>query len=213
MIERQPQAPPSVRARSMSDPQPARRSGVPLLEVGVVGLALVGIAVFIWWGLEKSRETARRGVAKAELKERGFTLDSESITDVLQISGQGEIDNKTLNLLCVFETAGPLTLSLEDSWLNAKQLERLSVLKNLKALVIDGSRLTDDDLALLSSFPNLEYLSLRQSLIRGPGLQHLQELQKLLYLNLEYNELTDDCREHLLKLSPDMAMVLNKSCG
>lgn len=82
----------------MNDPQAVRRSGVPLIEVGVVGLALVGIAVFIWWGLEKSRETARRGVAKAELQRLGCKFDVS--TGQLKITIEHEaFDQKTLELL------------------------------------------------------------------------------------------------------------------
>ena len=70
----------------MSTPQPARRSGVPLFEVGLILCAVIGIAVFIWWGLQKSRETARRGVARTDLEELGFTIEgSGSDYDILSL--------------------------------------------------------------------------------------------------------------------------------
>ena len=131
----------------MSDPQPVRRSGVPLLEVGVIGLALIGIALFIWRGLEKSRETAMRGVAKAELTELGFTITEEG--DQFRISAVDiAADQSVLNDICVFKEA--THLSLRNSWIDGEGLKQLSELKELQSLDLPGSKITDADVGLLT---------------------------------------------------------------
>jgi Leucine-rich repeat (LRR) protein len=189
----------------MSDPQPVRRSGVPLLEVGVIGLALIGIALFIWRGLEKSRETAMRGVAKAELTELGFTITEEG--DQFRISAVDiAADQSVLNDICVFKEA--THLSLRNSWIDGEGLKQLSELKELQSLDLPGSKITDADVGLLTDFPNLKRVSLRRSLIEGHGLKVLADLPNLESINLSDNELTDECRRHLTATSVNTQLAL-----
>ncbi|MDA0590453.1 MAG: hypothetical protein O2820_13835 [Planctomycetota bacterium] len=189
----------------MSDPQTVRRSGVPLLEVGIIGLALVGIALFIWRGLEKSRETAMRGVAKAELTALGFTITDDD--DQYRISAIDiAVDQSVLNDICVFKEA--THLSLHNSWIDGEGLKQLSELKELQSLEIPGSKITDADLKLLTDFPNLKRVSLRRSLIEGHGLKVLPDLPNLESINLSDNELTDECRRHFAATSVGTRLTL-----
>lgn len=194
----------------MSDSQPVRRSGVPLLEVGIVGAALIGIAAFIWWGLEKSRETAMRGVAREELKSRGLmvregdkpgeTVIWRSIHHDSNLGTLQPIDDATFELLSVFTDAVQLHLDYRN--VDRALLERLAMFKNLRELNVSVSQVTDSDLKLLSVFPKLERLVLSRTRIRGPGLAHLEKLSFLKSLSLSDTEITDDCIPYLLKLSP-----------
>lgn len=193
----------------MSDPQPVRRSGVPLLEVGLVGCALLGIAVFLWWGLQTSREAARRGVARTDLEELGFIIDGEgSDYDISALDVT--VDWSVLNLICVFDNAK--RLSLVNSWVDGKGLKQISeALTELEVLELPGSRLTDDDLKLLTAFPELKHVSLQHSLIKGPGLKVLGELPSVDLFNLSDNELTDDCRQHLATTGVKTQLVLENT--
>ena len=181
----------------MSTPQPVRRSGVPLFEVGLILCAVIGIVVFIWWGLQKSRETARRGVARTDLEELGFSIDgSGSDYDIRAIDVKA--DQSVLNLICVFDNAK--SLSLHNSWIDGKGLKQISEsMTELETLELPGSRLTDEDLKLLTAFPDLKHVSLQHSLIKGHGLKVLGELPNVESFNLSDNELTDDCRRHFAK--------------
>jgi Leucine-rich repeat (LRR) protein len=192
----------------MSDPQPARRSGVPLLEVGVIGLALIGIALFIWRGLEKSRETAMRGVAKAELKALGFTITDDD--EQFRISAiEINVDQSVLNDICVFKEA--THLSLYNSWIDGAGLKQLSELQELQVLELPGSRLTDDDVKLLTAFPKLKQVSLKRSLIEGDGLRALADLPNLDSINLSGNDLTDECRHFLAVTSVNTKLMLENT--
>ena len=194
----------------MSTPQPVRRSGVPLFEVGLILCAVIGIAVFIWWGLQKSRETTRRGVARTDLEELGFTIEGSGSDYEIQAMIDVRADQSVLNLICVFDNAK--TLSLSNSWIDGEGLKQISEsMKELEVLDLSGSRITDDDLKLLTAFPKLKHLSLQKSLIKGYGLKVLADLPHLESINLSDNELTDESRRHFKMTSVGTRLVLENT--
>jgi len=193
----------------MSTPQPVRRSGVPLFEVGLILCAVIGIAGFIWWGLQKSRETARRGVARTDLEELGFTIEgSGSDYDIRAIDVKA--DKSVLNLICVFDSAK--SLSLHNSWIDGEGLKQISEsMTELETLELPDSKLTDEDFKLLTAFPELKHVSLQHSLIKGHGLKVLGELSNVESFNFSDNELTDDCRRHFAKTEVKTQLILENT--
>nr|MBC8290961.1 hypothetical protein [Planctomycetota bacterium] len=193
----------------MSTPQPVRRTGVPLFEVALILCALIGIVVFIWWGLHKSRETARRGVARTDLEELGVTIVGDG--GEYEISAiDVEADQSVLNLICVFDNT--TRLSLYNSWIDGEGLKQLSEeLTDLEVLELAGSRLTDEDVKLLAGFSELKHVSLQHSLIEGHGLKTLADLPNLESINLSDNELTDECRRHFAATSVGTQLVLENT--
>ena len=67
---------------------------------------------------------------------------------------------------------------------------RVSKLKKLKKLLLNGNRITSAGLKSLSKLKNLETLSLRSTAIGDAGLQHLKSLGKLRLLQLSHTKVT-----------------------
>lgn len=190
----------------MSLPSSNRRTGVPLLEVGLAVCALIGVVIFIGWGLLKSRETARRGVARTELAALGFSITEKNGQNHIS-AADVEVDEAVLNLICVFQYAS--SLRLQNSWITGAGLQQIAVeMPALQTLELPGSRLRDEDLNLLTAFPELKLVSLRRSLIRGDGLKVLPHLSRLKSIDLSDNELTDDCRHHLAAADAGTQLLL-----
>ena len=105
-------------------------------------------------------------------------------------------------------------LSHTLSWIDASNLELphefyplLQSFPRLERLHLDGSSVTDDDLAVLQQLPELNYLNLYNSQISDTGLQHLQVCRKLQRLYLTNTQVTSDGIQALQRAHPELKIV------
>jgi mono/diheme cytochrome c family protein len=100
------------------------------------------------------------------------------------------------------------------SWIDASNLELphefyplLLSFPRLERLHLDGSSVTDDDLAVLQKLPELNYLNLYNSQISDTGLQHLQACRKPKRLYLTNTQVTSDGIQALQQALPELKIV------
>lgn len=100
------------------------------------------------------------------------------------------------------------------SWIDASNLELphefyrlLQSFPRLERLHLDGSSVTDDDLAVLQQLPELNYLNLYNSQISDAGLQHLQACRKLQRLYLTNTQVSSDGIQALQRARPELKIV------
>jgi predicted CXXCH cytochrome family protein len=85
--------------------------------------------------------------------------------------------------------------------LTKNDLKQLNdIRKQLVALDLSRSNLTDDMLSIVKGFPHLQKLFLSQTNITDDGLKHLKDLEFLEYLNLYNTAVTDEGLEQLKDL-------------
>ena len=90
----------------------------------------------------------------------------------------------------LFEMRGVTKLLLHDADFTDAELEGISQMNDLPALLINGE-ITDDGLKHLENLTSLRILWIYQTQVTGTGLRHLQNLPKLEYLYLD-SELSED---------------------
>lgn len=90
---------------------------------------------------------------------------------------------------------------------------RVSELKKLKKLLLNGNRITSAGLKSLSKLKNLETLSLRSTAIGDAGLQHLKSLGKLRSLQLSHTKVTPAGMQRLQAHLPNCKISNHPAVG
>ncbi len=129
----------------------------------------------------------------------------ESIRIDLGVVEPGQLDH-AINQLVAF--GDKLT------WLDCSQLElpegffdQLTKFKKLQRLHLDGTDVTDEQLAALSQLPNLSYLNLYNTRISDTGLATLQDYPSLQKVFLSQTQVTSEGITQLKQASPDLELI------
>lgn len=139
-------------------------------------------------------------VKGAEEREQIYTLCFPEDRAV----GQIIIDNRVTKANPVKEARGKIKIKAKTVGLKVHDEESdLSFFKNcgdgqiIHKLILNGTRIDNDDLIYLKYLPNLKNLDLSHTSVGDAGLKHLKNLKKLEVLSLggnwceEYTEITD----------------------
>ena len=98
----------------------------------------------------------------------------------------------------IFEIQGATKLILHGVDFTDAELEGISRMKDLPALLING-KISDDGLKHLQELTLLKKLWIYQTQVTGVGLKHLKDLDQLEYLYID-SEMSDNGFEQLKKL-------------
>ena len=93
-------------------------------------------------------------------------------------------------------------LELEKAKIGQGTLKRLTGLKRLRALHLDGSDLSDADALVFSEFPKLLFLSLSGTRITDKGLGYLSKAIGLYRIDLSETEITAAALRRFLNAMP-----------
>jgi hypothetical protein len=88
-------------------------------------------------------------------------------------------------------------------------LRSLTQNKNIETLLIGGTRVTDDGLAILASFPRLRKVSLFDTAVTDAGMKHLAGLPQLEVLLVAKSRVTDAGIAEIKRAHPKLSFDEN----
>lgn len=145
----------------------------------------------------------------AAITDRGLVTLTKYPLQYLWITG-GTISEPGWNALQ--QTTSLKGLSLRDFEISGVQLPSPASWKNLQALVLTGSNLTDQDLNKISLIPNIFHLDISNNRIEESGLRHLLNMKKLSSLCINDIEIQMNALDQLVSLKTlDSLSIQGKS--
>jgi serine/threonine protein kinase len=204
---------------------PRSRRG-PWIAVALVGVASVGLTLFLWRTPTSPSPAPRaatgRVPSEAQLRERPTSTDPDPIERAiaaLRKLGARVVLDEALPGVPVVEVSladrkitdadltqiEPLTqlrvLDVASTGVTDAGLKHLEGLSRINSLNLSGCPVTDAGLSCLRSLSQLSELDLSRSRTTNAGLKHLEGLTRLRYLILIGTEVTDAGLSHLERLT------------
>jgi hypothetical protein len=138
------------------------------------------------------RQFAKEQAAADELEKMGFLVIRESekvVTSVNFLGNNRKIDKKITDLLpALFRT---LIFNFADTEMADDQLKSLLANRKITTLVLGGTQVGDEGLAVISNLSSLVSLMVPRTKITDAGLTHLTKLPNLAILELADTKITD----------------------
>ncbi|MCH8045611.1 MAG: hypothetical protein IID44_18015 [Planctomycetes bacterium] len=170
----------------------------------VMTVAIVAFGVWVQYMRQRAQENRERVAAvqkaKAAIEELGGTVASTYEKRRTQTWLEKQLDDPggaddPVGFLKIVE----VQLYWSDKT-TANDLEHLKLMKDLNALHLSHTPVTDAGLEHLKGLTNLGHLGLSFTKVTDAGLEHLQGLTKLSALGLEHTKVTGAGLEHLKEL-------------
>jgi hypothetical protein len=144
-----------------------------------------------------------------ELTHLKDNLQALDVSDKIEIGPFGprrRISNRELKEVGSLKNLKALSLAGTD--ITDAGLEQLMALEKLEMLNLARTRVTSKDLAFISSLKNLRILSLSETQVSNNGMMNLRELKRLQWLNLSKTRVSDRGLEHLKALKNLRNLIL-----
>jgi len=136
----------------------------------------------------------------AALKKLGVEYDTNADGNVIEVIFPAKKSVDSSAWKAVRNLKHLETLVLDNTKLTDDDLENVQGLSGLQVLSIQENDITDAGLKHVKGLTNLINLALTKTKVTGKGLEHIAGLTKLQTLNLSFCNIGDDGLQHLAKM-------------
>lgn len=190
----------------MPDPRDIyHRTATSTNRRSLLTFSLLMLAPLLFCGCQPRSNPADRlspaqAKAVAALREMGADVYFDAGGDVTFVDFYGTIDTES-GMVHLQDLDSLTVLVLNGTRIGDDELRHIAGLSNLRKLALNGTAVTDAGLAHLSGLAKLETLNLNDTQIGDAGLQHVTGLVNLRGINLFNTQVTDGGLVHLSELT------------
>ena len=145
--------------------------------------------------------------AVKSLKKWGADVDRNYEGTGYDVSYSSTLDPTVTDFMNLRKLKNLTALDISGTEISEQTVSHLSELTNLEYLNISYTKLTDAELIHLKGLKNLEELDLSDTAVTNSGLAYLKDLKRLKWLDLSNTRVTPAAVHALRKQSPDLEVV------